>query len=197
MLLDLQVCRRASPALDLNNLLFTSLSGHVRRANTDDFLATYYDTLSRVLESGGADPPFTLPMLHQEYRNKHEHGLLFGMLSVSTIITEGCGLPVAGDEQQESSEKKFTREMLVNNQQLRPRLLAIFDEMLDTGVISWATGSSVAFLCLRFRYDCSSVAAVCLSFRNDFTAWPWARTTHLLCDKIRQVLSLAWTPVTW
>ncbi|XP_071526467.1 uncharacterized protein [Panulirus ornatus] len=136
MLLDMQVCRRASPALDLNNLLFTSLPGRLRKANTDDFLATYYDSLSKVLKGGGMSPPFTLPELQHEYRNKHGHGLFFGMLSGSTVVSEACGMPILGtEEEKHSSQKKFTREMLLDCKPLRPLLLDVFDEMVEVGLI--------------------------------------------------------------
>nr|XP_045591192.1 uncharacterized protein LOC123753250 [Procambarus clarkii]XP_045600635.1 uncharacterized protein LOC123759574 [Procambarus clarkii] len=115
MLLDLQLNRLASPATDLNYLLYTSLHGKDRKANWRDFLSYYYDSFRSVMEAGGRGMPFTLKELHQEYRNKMEYGMLYGSMTVSLVMRESSST---------LDEKK-------KNPQFLSRFLALYGELIE------------------------------------------------------------------
>ncbi|XP_069175571.1 uncharacterized protein [Procambarus clarkii] len=93
MLLDLQLNRLASPATDINYLLYTSLHGDNRKTNWRNYLSSYYNTFRGVMESGGLGMLFTLEELHQEYRSKMEYGMLYGSMTVALLMRESPSSP--------------------------------------------------------------------------------------------------------
>lgn len=136
MLVDLQMNRLASPALDLSYMMFCSLSGDVRRANMDHFMSSYYDSFSAVIESGGKAQPYTLPELHQEYQNRLEFGVLFSILVLVVILSEGSDIPDMSSFSEEEIPlriqewKERTLRMMENNSQFRSRFLGVFDDFI-------------------------------------------------------------------
>nr|XP_045586384.1 uncharacterized protein LOC123748238 isoform X1 [Procambarus clarkii]XP_045586385.1 uncharacterized protein LOC123748238 isoform X2 [Procambarus clarkii] len=139
MLVDLQMSRVASPATDLNYLLFTSLHGKDRKANWQDFLSSYYDTFRGVMEAGGGDVPFTLEELHQEARDKMEYGLLFATMSASMMLGEADESPDLINMKPEDIPKmtedgrQNTIRMMKNSPLFRSRFLALFDDLIERG----------------------------------------------------------------
>ncbi|XP_045587357.2 uncharacterized protein [Procambarus clarkii] len=115
MLLDFQLNRLASPATDLNYLLYTSLHGKDRKENWRDFLSYYYDSFRSVMEAGGRGMPFTLKELHQEYRKKMEYGMLYGSMTVSLVMRESSST---------LDEKK-------KNPQFLSLFLALYGELIE------------------------------------------------------------------
>nr|XP_053635499.1 uncharacterized protein LOC128690800 [Cherax quadricarinatus] len=137
MLLDLQVNRVASPATDLNYFLYTSLHGHDRKANWQDFLSSYYDTFRGVMEAGGRNMPFTPEELRQEYKDKMEYGMIFAAMMVPVLLGESKDAPDLINMKEENlaelSEtlQEKSQNMLENNPLFRSRFLAIFDELIQ------------------------------------------------------------------
>nr|XP_045586398.1 uncharacterized protein LOC123748245 isoform X4 [Procambarus clarkii]XP_045586399.1 uncharacterized protein LOC123748245 isoform X5 [Procambarus clarkii] len=137
MLVDLQLNRVASPATDLNYLLYTSLHGNDRKANWRDFLSSYYNTFQGVMEAGGRDMPFTLEELHQEYRDKMEYGMFLGTMTVSIVMFESNDIPDIDNLKEEDIPKFFeenrqkTLDMMKENPLFRSRFLAIYDELVQ------------------------------------------------------------------
>ncbi|XP_045586389.1 uncharacterized protein [Procambarus clarkii] len=137
MLLDLQLNRVASPATDLNYLLYTGLHGDIRKANWRDLLSFYYDTFRGVMEAGGRDMPFTLEELHQEYRDKMDYGLLFATMSVTIQMGKAEDSPDIINIKEEDVPKMFedsrqnTIKMMENNQIFRSRFLAVFVDLIQ------------------------------------------------------------------
>ncbi|XP_076066181.1 uncharacterized protein LOC143039817 [Oratosquilla oratoria] len=82
MLVDLQILRYASPTLDINYLLFTSLQGKYRREYVDMYLREYYSVIEEVLHAGGCEVPFT----SEELRRDYESNNVFGFLSAACIL---------------------------------------------------------------------------------------------------------------
>lgn len=142
MLIDLQLSRYASAATDLNYFLYTSFNGDVRQANVQEFLAIYYNTFSSVLEAGEAAEPFTQKELVQEYKNKHEYGLLFSIMIATFVITDSEDFVNTDDVKEEDSQALFEEwmqsniSMMEKNPLLRPRLLSVFDEIIEFGVLT-------------------------------------------------------------
>ncbi|XP_050696772.1 uncharacterized protein LOC126985666 [Eriocheir sinensis] len=140
-LLDLQICRKASLATDLNYLLYSSLEGQVRKNNLEAFMKTYYESFSQVLSNAGKKTPFTLDELKKEYHNQNLFGLLMCLMVVPFVVAEGNDvmdfLDMTDDmEENMKVHQQRMLDQLDNNQLLRPRLLATFDEMVEYGVIS-------------------------------------------------------------
>lgn len=140
-LVDLQICRKASPATDLNYLMYTSLNGDDRRENLDYILNAYYSSFSQVLCDGKEHPPYTAEELKREYRAKHLFGLLMAIMVVPIVVSEASEVMdldnVKTDDVEEFMKEQRERmlKQLDSNPLLRPRLLSVFDEMVEYGVI--------------------------------------------------------------
>lgn len=141
-LVDLQICRKSSPGTDLNYLMFTSLNGSDRRENLDSILRSYYASFSRVLGVAKERPPYSFEELVREYRAKHLFGLLMGIMIVPLVVSEASEVMDLDDVKTDDVElfMKEQRERVLkqvdSNPLLRPRLLSIFDEMVEYGVIA-------------------------------------------------------------
>ncbi|XP_027221638.2 uncharacterized protein [Penaeus vannamei] len=141
-LVDLQICRKSSPGTDLNYLMFTSLNGSDRRENLDSILRSYYASFSRVLGVAKERPPYSFEELVREYRAKHLFGLLMGIMIVPLVVSEASEVMDLDDVKTDDVElfMKEQRERVLkqvdSNPLLRPRLLSIFDEMVENGVIA-------------------------------------------------------------
>ena len=113
--------------------MYTSLNGPVRKENLQAFLKTYYDAFGKVLSGVGKTTPFTLEELKTEYHRQNLFGLLMGLIALPLVAEEGA--EVDFDEMsldKEQNMQEFQKKM----DQLQPRLLATFDEMVEYGVIS-------------------------------------------------------------
>ncbi|KAK8735067.1 hypothetical protein OTU49_017443 [Cherax quadricarinatus] len=141
-LLDFQISRKASPATDLNYFMYTSFNGPERKDNLETFLNVYYESLREVLEAGGTKAEKTSQELREEYHKKNLFGLIMGMMVVPIVVTQAgevMDLDDITDGDYETLVKEHRERMLKqldSNPLLRPRLLSIFDEMLEYGVIS-------------------------------------------------------------
>ncbi|XP_045586400.1 uncharacterized protein [Procambarus clarkii] len=135
MLLDLQMNRVASPATDLNSLLYSSLQGN-DKVKWRDFLSSYYDTFRGVMEAGGRDMPFTLEELHQEYRDKMEYGIILGSIFLTVLLGEREDAPDVINMKKEDMPdvlevtRQVTSKMMENNPDFRSRFLALFGDLI-------------------------------------------------------------------
>lgn len=142
MLLDLQLVRYASPATDLTFILYSSLTGPVRRPNLDKFLDSYFSVFSTVMKAAGSSAPFTRSQLREEFKNKAMLGAIFGMMIVPLVFLKSENVPdlsVATDENFDDIMKEFktkTQEVLKTHPLFRPRLVALFDDLMEIGLIS-------------------------------------------------------------
>ncbi|XP_064120747.1 uncharacterized protein LOC135225343 [Macrobrachium nipponense] len=107
MLLDLQLCREASAASDLNYLLCTSVNGDVRKPNLRHFLSLYHSTYKEVLEGGDMPMHFTIEELVEEYRDKNKFGLLFALVIIPMMLTEPEEVPEMSDTDIETLMNDF------------------------------------------------------------------------------------------
>ncbi|KAK3893063.1 hypothetical protein Pcinc_003109 [Petrolisthes cinctipes] len=141
-LLDLQICRFASPATDLNYLLYTSLNGNDRKQHLDSYLRSYYEAFSRVLMDGEVTVPYTQEELHKEYHRKNIFGLIMGLMVVPIVVSEAANAMDMKDLEKADPEEAMEQfrinflNQLDTNPILRPRLLGMFDDMIEYGVIS-------------------------------------------------------------
>ncbi|XP_066990859.1 uncharacterized protein [Macrobrachium rosenbergii] len=139
MLLDLQMCREASAASDLNYLLFTSVNGDVRKPNLRHFMSLYHSTYKEVLEGGDMPMHFTIEELMEEFRDKNKFGLVFALVIIPLMLTEPEEVPDMSNTDFETLMNGFrdiSLEKLKTNPLCKPRFLSIFDEFMETGLIS-------------------------------------------------------------
>ncbi|XP_068230085.1 uncharacterized protein [Palaemon carinicauda] len=139
MLLDLQLCREASLATDLNYFFYTSVTGDIRRPNIDHFLSTYHSSYKKVVEGGNLPMHFNKEELLQEFRDKNKVGLMFAMMVLPAVLMEPEEVSDFADRDVAELMRDFRERMLDkpdSNSLFKPRFLSMFDEFMETGLIS-------------------------------------------------------------
>ncbi|CAL4147188.1 unnamed protein product [Meganyctiphanes norvegica] len=131
MLLDVEVNRFCSLAVDLSYFMATSLDGKTRKDYKEQLLREYYSSLISVIEGGGGSMPFTIEELKQEFERKRPFGLLWGIATLPPILMPPEDLPDFGTHTEEWKQK--TVNSIGSNEALKTRLLALFDEMMEDG----------------------------------------------------------------
>lgn len=142
MLIDLQMCRREPFAVDLNYLLYTSLTGDVRKPNLDALLETYRGHFNGVMETEGEGRLLEGEVL-QEFRRLNILGAIFNMMIICPILMEPEDVPdfeMSGDDAADMERviaelRARSLEMVDTNPLMRPRFLSVFDELMETGLI--------------------------------------------------------------
>lgn len=142
MLVDLQIIRRAPLGVDLTYFFYGSFNGPDRQRNFEDYLDMYYESFCSVLRAGDFPMPFTRQELLEEFRDKMPFGCLAGMFLVPIVLAEEGETPdFIGitednvDEYNRGREKTLQTMMDRKGGLVRPRLLDMFDEMIEAGVI--------------------------------------------------------------
>ncbi|XP_042874594.1 uncharacterized protein LOC122254789 [Penaeus japonicus] len=141
MLVDLQLNHRVSFGNDLNYLLYTSLEGDVRKHNLNTFLETYRGQFNAVMEAGGGEVRLSETEVLEEFRNKNVIGAIFSMMTVSFVLMDPQSME--GMEEPEEKDlnkamalvKEMTLKMINTNPLIRPRLLSMFDEFVECGLV--------------------------------------------------------------
>lgn len=135
MLVDFQLCRRSSPALDLNYLLFSSLTANERSRCLTRLLDDYYSTFRAVLIAAGSVPPFTVEQFTQEFHSKSMYGLIFGALAVPALMCDARDaqeFSVASDDHTVdyvTKKRESALRMLSTNPLMQPRLLSLYEDV--------------------------------------------------------------------
>lgn len=139
-LLDLQVIRVGSPALDLNYMFYCSLDRDVRTRNLDTFFSNYYASFARVLAAAGQPVKFTLSQLREEFYAKNLFGLYMAAVLVPPTVMDAEDAFSFGDFQGDEVKdrlKEFEEKVMNTarkNPQFVPRFLSMFDEMKEAGL---------------------------------------------------------------
>lgn len=142
MLLDFQLCRKASLAVDLNYFLFTCLPFSVRRSLLDNLLATYHRSFASVVRTAGVDMPFTLQELTHEFHQKNLLGLIYGALSIPGMVCDPQNVQemnVTSDKHTlnyVAKKRNCVLKMLKTNPLLRPRLDSLYQDIKFYGCIT-------------------------------------------------------------
>lgn len=142
MLIDLQMCRREPFAVDLNYLLYTSLTGDVRKPNLDALLETYRGHFNGVMETEGEGRLLEGEVL-QEFRRLNILGAIFNMMIICPMLMEPEDVPdfeMSGDDAADMERviaelRARSLEMVDTNPLMRPRFLSVFDELTEAGLI--------------------------------------------------------------
>ncbi|XP_063889126.1 uncharacterized oxidoreductase dhs-27-like [Scylla paramamosain] len=141
MLLDLQLTGHSVPAADLNYLLYTSMTGDVRKPNIEAFLGSYYTTFKDIMEAGGQTVPFTQAQLLKDFRENNLAGSMFAIMSVPVMLSETEGAVDSSKDDEKDLEETLRKtrekslEMLDTNPLVKSRFLSVFDEMMELGII--------------------------------------------------------------
>ena len=85
MLLDLQICRITSLAIDLNHAIYSSTTEPMRRQHLSQILQDYYEVFSQTMKNSENEMPFTFEELHEEFINKKMFGYICGIRKYSFI----------------------------------------------------------------------------------------------------------------
>lgn len=115
-LLDWQICRYASPVLDLMYFLFTASTKAFRDAHYEDLLQLYHDTLSTFLRRLGSDPEVLFPRsaLDDQLVRFGRFGLLMAAMLLPIITTKSEDIPDL-DGMAEKLENGFDVSSEINN----------------------------------------------------------------------------------
>ncbi|ROT72731.1 hypothetical protein C7M84_008846 [Penaeus vannamei] len=142
MFVDLQICRRVSFATDINYLLYTSLTGDVRKPNLDALLETYRGQFNAVMETrGGSEGRLSEGEVLQEFRQKNVIGAIFTRMLISVILLEPQDVEELSDLKDKEIDECFLElrkealDLVDSNPFMRPRFLAVVEELVETGLV--------------------------------------------------------------
>jgi len=140
-LLDFQMNRIASPALDMNYMLYCSLNGEVRKSHMTDFFVHYYSSFADVLAASGTVVPFTINDIKKEFYDKNFFGLLMGMILIPIVLMDSDEAPTLDDFKSDNMTEAFEEfqakimSITLKSPHLTPRFLSMFDEMTESGLL--------------------------------------------------------------
>lgn len=136
MLLDLQICRLSSLAIDLNYFIFSSIPRSERK-NLEEYLSLYHSSFMQVMAAGGCDAPFSREELSQEFKKKNTYGFMYASILIPILVAEAQDV-LDFDSATDGRSKDFVEElkqnamkMLASNQLLKPRLKDLFDDIVE------------------------------------------------------------------
>lgn len=104
-MLDWQLSRVSSPAVDISYILFTSTVKSLRDAHLDEFLQVYYTNLAHTIRATGSDPDVLFPEaeLQRQLRQFGVHGVLMAPVLIPIIIADSTEI-ASMDEMAETME---------------------------------------------------------------------------------------------
>lgn len=88
--LDFQLCRYASPVLDLSYFIFTSTKAELRNQHLSTLYRVYYESLVETLKTLGSDPEqiFSWTVFQQHLKRFGGYGFIMTMLQMDDIVPE-------------------------------------------------------------------------------------------------------------
>lgn len=88
--LDFQLCRYASPVLDLSYFLFTSTNAALRNEHLPNLYRVYYESLAATIKTLGSDPEtlFSWTTFQQHLKRFGGYGFIMTMLQMDDIVPE-------------------------------------------------------------------------------------------------------------
>nr|XP_027210688.1 uncharacterized protein LOC113804059 [Penaeus vannamei] len=136
VLLDLQICRVSSLAIDLNYFIFSSIP-RSERNELEEYLSLYHSSFMRVMSAAGCDMPFTKDEISQEFKRKNTYGFVFASILIPILVSEAQDV-LEFDSATDGRAKDFVEElrqnamrMLASNRLLKPRLKDLFDDIVE------------------------------------------------------------------
>lgn len=127
---DLQICRYASPVLDLVYLLFCCCTQEIRSRYYDQVIHEYYNTLAKSIERAGYDPKILFP-----YEVLSEHFTKFGKFAAVMATYTIHIFTSNGAELTKSYNNKVLQERVKNDSFYRNMLIGTFKDLVDKNYI--------------------------------------------------------------
>lgn len=75
-MIDYQLCRYASPVLDISFFIYSCTTQDIRDKYFDDLIKTYHDALTEIIRDFGSNPEFLFPMSALKVRMVVAHAVL-------------------------------------------------------------------------------------------------------------------------
>ncbi|XP_012054241.1 PREDICTED: uncharacterized protein LOC105617285 [Atta cephalotes] len=128
--IDLQLCRYASPVLDLLYILFCCCTQETRNEYFDQVIYEYHETLSRYIERAGYDPNILFP-----YEVLSKHLTKFGKYAAG-MATYTIHIFTSNDvEIKNAYDSDILRERIENDSFYRSMLIGTFKDLVDRNYI--------------------------------------------------------------
>jgi hypothetical protein len=128
--LDLQVCRYASPVLDLVYLLFCCCTQETRKKYFDQVIHEYYETLSKCIERAGYDPKILFP-----YEILSQHFIKFGKFAAG-MATYTLHMFTSNDlDIKNIFENNMLERKLENDSFYKSMIIGTFKDLIDYNYI--------------------------------------------------------------
>jgi len=128
--IDLQLCRYASPVLDLLYILFCCCTQETRNEYFDQVIYEYHETLSRYIERAGYDPNILFP-----YEVLFKHLTKFGKYAAG-MATYTIHIFTSNDvEIKNTYDSDILRERIENDSFYRSMLIGTFKDLVDRNYI--------------------------------------------------------------
>ncbi|KAB7499293.1 hypothetical protein Anas_04949, partial [Armadillidium nasatum] len=133
---DLQSCRKSSPASDLIYFFYSSLDGDVRSKYFKQMTSLYYKSFSKVLHLAKKKIPFSFTELLEEIDKRKTFGLATGIFLLPAFLAEDeeiFDMENFSDDKLEEILKIFQKnfEIISERGPFKDRFLSIFDDMLE------------------------------------------------------------------
>lgn len=127
--IDLQVCRYASPVLDIVYILFCCCTQEMRSKHHDELINEYYKTLSKFLERFGYDSniifPYEILLQHFVKFGRYAAGMAFYVLHLFT----------SNDDMRFAYNLSVLEERLKNDNLYRNMVKGTFKDLVDKNYI--------------------------------------------------------------
>jgi len=126
--IDLQLCRYASPVLDLVYLLFCCCTQETRSKYFDQIIHDYYEALSKCIKRAGYDPNILFPreVLSQQFIKFGKYAAGIATLTLHIFIGNGELKDIFDDTLQDKIQ---------NDSFLRSVMIATFKDLVDRNYI--------------------------------------------------------------
>lgn len=127
---DLQICRYASPVLDLIYVLFCCCTQETRSKYFDQVLEEYHETLSKCIEKAGYDPTILFP-----YEVLSEHLIKFGKYAAGMAIYTLHVFTSNDLDLEDTYDYNILQERLQNDSLYRNMIINTFKDLIDRNYI--------------------------------------------------------------
>jgi thiamine kinase-like enzyme len=138
-IIDFQLSRFASPAIDISFFIYSCTSQELREQHYEDLLKAYHRSLTDLIREFGSNPEFLFPYsaLQNEMKEFARFGVGMGIESVQFSIMDDSQVPDM-DAIPEDRAVPITEVWVlkpIENQEGRKRLTDIFKHAMDMGYL--------------------------------------------------------------
>lgn len=127
---DLQICRYASPVLDLVYILFCCCTQETRNKYYDQVIHEYYETLSKCLKKAGYDSSILFP-----YEALSQHFTKFGKYAAGMATFTLHVFTSKDVEIKNTYDNNILQERIENDSLYRNMIIGTFKDLVDKNYI--------------------------------------------------------------